>query len=429
MSQNVRQMADKYEEATSSNYTTPEKDNAQIRICPYVTEEQWPDLSKRTFILLNTNDDTGHWHQLQVHHNKLTFDKQIEHEQLDVKWTVVKFTDPNAAPFIDSYFIYKHCGTMYYLRPMHNLQEYTSAYTTSSVAQSIQRIQPSCIIQPNINEHASPATQAKVTISDTEVTFKNHLHQTQPEDTSSTEDEQSSDHSFQNGQRFTQQYDNLRPPPPTPTSNTSTSNAQSANLLDPIATAMSINNITNVNVDTPTTHTGPQQVAANALMQKDQEIHIMNEFVKKQTEYTDTLQQQIITHQNQSAKLAKELDQLKQKNAELTAAITTHNNNTQQTTDTDIHQIITTLPPTPVYNPASQHTTYVMETITQADTTKHTQYKQTPATNLNHQTIHNTIPRTQTLIKTVRINFRKYRKGRDNVIKCAEGTGKNKLRY
>ncbi len=318
-------MADDYEESTSSNYTTPDKTTTQIRQCPLIDGNKWTTLTNRTFTLLNAQKDAPHMHQLQVTHDKLKFQRQIEDTDLKVTWTIVQFSDPAVKPFVGEYFIYKCCGTMFFLRPLTNLIKYCSVYLPAATRQTIQAKTLTDITDaPQVTNTNSPNT-------DEEISFKNRHTQHTDKDTASTEDDQSSTNSFQNGQRLTESPSNPPPPPPSST----TSNSQSVNILDPLASAMSISNITNVTLDVPTnnihnTQPGPQQIAAAALREKDREIATMLEAVGKQSAYENKLKREIALHLRQNTNLNSMVEHLT-KELQAKQALLTNINNDKDT--------------------------------------------------------------------------------------------------
>ena len=167
--------------------------------------------------------------------------------------------------------------------------------------------------------------------TDEEILFKNRHTQHTDKDTASTEDDQSSTNSFQNGQRLTESPSIPPPPPPSST----TSNSQSVNILDPLASAMSISNITNVTLDVPTnnihnTQPGPQQIAAAALREKDREIATMLEAVGKQSAYENKLKREIALHLRQNTNLNSMVEHLT-KELQAKQALLTNINNDKDT--------------------------------------------------------------------------------------------------
>ena len=270
MARSVKEMADNYEEQTSSNYTTPDKPTSTLRYCPLIDEEKWNTLTGRSFTLLNAQKNSDHLHQLQATHNKLTFVQQMQDERLDVLWTIVRFSDESVQAFIGEYFIYKVCGSIHFLRPISNLAKYSNNFLPTSKQQTIQTRH---LTQHTDSIQQHPTSQQNTDSNDDldrEITFKNmsQTHIQESQHTPSTDDGSSSTQSFQNGQRLTQPMDDPIHPQP-PSSHTSTS--QSLNLLDPIARAMSVSNITNIDTDkatTPQNTQGPQHLAAQALQKK-----------------------------------------------------------------------------------------------------------------------------------------------------------------
>ena len=107
MAQSVKEMAERYEDATSSNYTTPDKITSTLRYCPLIDEQKWATLTNCSFTLLNSQRGSSHLHQLQVPYEKLKFIQQKHDQRLDVLWTFVSFSNSSVKPFTGEYFINK----------------------------------------------------------------------------------------------------------------------------------------------------------------------------------------------------------------------------------------------------------------------------------------------------------------------------------